>query len=167
MVQFAEGRHDRCEYAVKFFLEPTAFHAETALFASCTATPLHGHRTQSDGMHADGVHAPCIGQTSRQSLPAVPAGGPTADSDDLAVSVPVGTVARGPARFLPRVEVVCEGGGDLVDGKGRPLPPCIVMEKGESLHDWSERASPDMFTALAVRTSACTARVIDRSCRFH
>ena len=51
------------------------------------------------------------------------------------------------ARFLPQVEAVCD---DAVDPRGRPLPPCIVMEKGESLQDWSNRAEPDLFTSLAV-----------------
>jgi serine/threonine protein kinase len=40
--------------------------------------------------------------------------------------------------------------GELVDPKGRRLPPCIVMERGESLQEWTHRAEPDMFTALAV-----------------
>ena len=51
------------------------------------------------------------------------------------------------AKFLPQVEVVCE---DPEDPLGRPLPPCIVMERGESLQDWSDRAEPDLFTSLAV-----------------
>eukprot|EP00892_Ulva_mutabilis_P008124 jgi/Ulvmu1/5684/UM024_0031.1 len=55
------------------------------------------------------------------------------------------------ARFLPRVEAMCEAGAaELVDPRGRPLPPCIVMEKGESLHDWSERAEPDLFASVGV-----------------
>ena len=52
------------------------------------------------------------------------------------------------AKFLPQVETVCD---DAVDPRGRPLPPCIVMEKGESLQDWSNRAEPDLFTSVAVR----------------
>eukprot|EP00892_Ulva_mutabilis_P000976 jgi/Ulvmu1/1087/UM106_0003.1 len=43
---------------------------------------------------------------------------------------------------------------------GKPLPPCIVMEKGESLQDWSERAEPDLFTSLAV-LSNISARLAD------
>ena len=54
------------------------------------------------------------------------------------------------ARFLPKVETMCD---HAVDPRGRPLPPCIVMEKGESLQDWSNRAEPDLFTSLAVRAS--------------
>ena len=53
------------------------------------------------------------------------------------------------ARFLPQVEAVCD---DAVDPRGRPLPPCIVMEKGESLQEWSNRAEPDVFASLAVRS---------------
>ena len=62
-------------------------------------------------------------------------------------------MSAGAAQFLPKVEKVCDGSsGDLLDPRGRPLPPCIVMEKGESLQDYSERAEPDLFTSLAVRT---------------
>jgi hypothetical protein len=40
--------------------------------------------------------------------------------------------------------------GELVDPSGNALPPCIVMERGESLQEWSNRAEPDVFTSLAV-----------------
>ena len=55
------------------------------------------------------------------------------------------------ARFLPRIEAVAD---DCRDPSGAPLPPCIVMEKGESLQDWSNRAEPDLFAAVAVRCAA-------------
>ena len=64
----------------------------------------------------------------------------------------LGPLSQVAARFLPQVEAVCDGSaGGLEDPRGRLLPPCIVMEKGESLHDWSDRAEPDLFTSLAVR----------------
>jgi hypothetical protein len=51
-----------------------------------------------------------------------------------------------------QVEALRDGvTGDLVDPKGRALPPCIVMERGESLQEWANRAEPDLFTSLAVR----------------
>lgn len=56
--------------------------------------------------------------------------------------------------YLPQIEEVCDNtAGGVVDPKGVPLPPCIVMGKlkGESLYDWSRRAEPDHFTSLAVR----------------
>ena len=56
------------------------------------------------------------------------------------------------ARFLPRVEAVSDSGQDPL---GSPLPPCIVMEKGESLQEWCNRAQPDLFTAVAVRCACC------------
>jgi hypothetical protein len=50
-----------------------------------------------------------------------------------------------------QVEALRDGvTGDLVDSKGRALPPCIVMERGESLQEWANRAEPDLFTSLAV-----------------
>ena len=41
--------------------------------------------------------------------------------------------------------------GAVVDPRGHPLPPCIVMERGESLDIWSERAKPDRMQAFSVR----------------
>ena len=40
----------------------------------------------------------------------------------------------------------------FVDPAGHALPPCIVMEKGESLDIWSERSGPDRAQAFTVRT---------------
>ena len=39
----------------------------------------------------------------------------------------------------------------IKDPMGHPLPPCIVMERGESLDIWAERAKPDRAVAFAVR----------------
>lgn len=44
-----------------------------------------------------------------------------------------------------------ESPGMLTDGAGRPLPACLVMERGEGLADWSRRARPDIFQSVAVR----------------
>ena len=43
--------------------------------------------------------------------------------------------------------------GKFVDGNGRPMPPCIVMEKGESLDMWVQRnkRAMDVFTCMQVR----------------
>ena len=59
--------------------------------------------------------------------------------------------------FLPRVHAELDGelaDEELRDAAGRRLPPCIVMERGESLNEWSRRAKPDIFQAVAVRSSA-------------
>lgn len=57
-------------------------------------------------------------------------------------------------RLLPRVYCDYDPEEDpeaLVDTLGRPLPPCLVMERGEGLADWSQRAKPDVFQSVAVR----------------
>lgn len=41
--------------------------------------------------------------------------------------------------------------GPATDRFGRALPPCIVIARGESLTEWSHRAKPDVFQAVAVR----------------
>jgi hypothetical protein len=52
---------------------------------------------------------------------------------------------------LVQVEALHDGVvGELVDPSGNALPPCIVMERGESLQDWANRAEPDLFMSLAV-----------------
>jgi hypothetical protein len=38
----------------------------------------------------------------------------------------------------------------VVDTCGNPLPPCIVMERGEALDFWVARARPDRTQALSV-----------------
>ena len=43
---------------------------------------------------------------------------------------------------------------ELVDPGGHPLPPCIVMEKGEALDLWSGRNAPDRAQAFTVRLLA-------------
>lgn len=56
--------------------------------------------------------------------------------------------------LLPKIEDVYDPAdtpGRFVDGQGSPLPPCIVMERGESLNEWSRRAKPDVFQSVAVR----------------
>ncbi|NJR43227.1 MAG: phosphotransferase [Akkermansiaceae bacterium] len=56
-------------------------------------------------------------------------------------------------RFLPQLHTIVDGadGNVVKDAFGRPLPPCIVMEKGEALDVWIEKSgSLDMFTGLQV-----------------
>lgn len=42
--------------------------------------------------------------------------------------------------------------GVLMDSFGNNLPPCIVMEKGESLDEWTRRRKPDVWAAMPVRS---------------
>jgi hypothetical protein len=57
---------------------------------------------------------------------------------------------------VAQVEALRDGvEGELVDPSGKALPPCIVMERGESLQDWANRAEPDLFMSLAVCTLPC------------
>ena len=55
--------------------------------------------------------------------------------------------------LLPRVEGIIDNrDGQLVNQYGQKLPPCIIMERGESLDEWSRRRKPDMWGAMPVRT---------------
>jgi hypothetical protein len=57
-------------------------------------------------------------------------------------------------QFLPEVrDIVSNEDGRFVDAFGAPMPPCISMEKGESLDMWSSRNGHgiDMITGLQVR----------------
>ena len=55
-------------------------------------------------------------------------------------------------KLLPRVEGMHDNrDGALRDPSGYKLPPCIIMERGESLDEWSRRRKPDMWAAMPVR----------------
>ena len=139
VVQFCRGIDDR-HYAIKFFLDHDAFLTEASLFAACFP-------------YLRSTVSPLVGARADATIEA-------ADSDTSISNVPLSQFA---ARFLPQVEALCDSTAkDLVDPRGRAMPPCIIMEKGESLQDWSNRAEPDLFTALAVRSPSfrCLARIL-------
>eukprot|EP00892_Ulva_mutabilis_P000203 jgi/Ulvmu1/10183/UM006_0139.1 len=57
--------------------------------------------------------------------------------------------------FLPALRNIADGSSTaplVVDGHSNPMPPCIVMEKGESLDVWMQRNrhGVDMITCLQV-----------------
>lgn len=68
--------------------------------------------------------------------------------------------------FLPKLRMIVESpGGGLVDAAGHPMPPCIVMEKGEPLDMWMKRgeSSIDMVTGVQVR-ALCMCSIFFRMC---
>jgi hypothetical protein len=96
IVQMARSRLSGHEYAIKFFLCPEAFKAESALYQDGCSNPL--------------------------------------------------------CQFLPLVrDVVSNADNSVVDRLGNPLPPCIVMERGEPLDNWLSRAKPDRTQVFSVR----------------
>jgi hypothetical protein len=62
-------------------------------------------------------------------------------------------------QFLPKMHAVVDNSnGDFQDAFGRSMPPCIVMEKGESLDKWvlRNKRAMDMFTCMQVQLcSSC------------
>ena len=61
-------------------------------------------------------------------------------------------------RSMPTCAVLkdnCQDACSFLDGAGRPMPPCIVMERGESLDMWARRNNRDMdqFTCMQVLLS--------------
>ena len=55
-------------------------------------------------------------------------------------------------KLLPKVEGMYDNkDAMLLDPSGNKLPPCIIMERGESLDEWSRRRKPDMWAAMPVR----------------
>ena len=133
VVQFVAGVHDRHHYAVKFYLDREAFLTEAALYAAAFASV----RSTVSADVAERGKITCGNAESEGGLRTD--GEPMGDHEAM-------------SKFLPQVEAVCDSGAShLTDPGGHSLPPCIVIERGESLHDWSDRAHPDLFTALAVR----------------
>lgn len=65
--------------------------------------------------------------------------------------------------FLPKArDIVPNNDGAFVDGRGHPMPPCIVMEKGESLDRWAQRnkRAMDPFTCMQVGPCRMHARLL-------
>lgn len=125
VVQFATCMEDNRRYAVKFFLDQNAFKAESALYGAF----YPALRTSPD----IDVAARCVRIMHE-------------------AHAPIGTAVN----FLPKVEAVLDGTQDEVmdsNGNGSAMPPCIVMERGESLHEWAERTEPDLCKVFTVRTS--------------
>eukprot|EP00892_Ulva_mutabilis_P002882 jgi/Ulvmu1/12595/UM092_0025.1 len=53
--------------------------------------------------------------------------------------------------FLPKLQALIDNAeGEIVDPHGAPMPPCIVMEKGEALDVWCDRRKPDLGQAYVV-----------------
>eukprot|EP00892_Ulva_mutabilis_P004406 jgi/Ulvmu1/2337/UM013_0185.1 len=53
--------------------------------------------------------------------------------------------------MLPRLEGLYDNrDAALQDPRGHALPPCVIMERGESLAEWFQRRKPDLRTALPV-----------------
>jgi hypothetical protein len=62
--------------------------------------------------------------------------------------------------FLPSVEAYVDNlDGTLSDSAGNPLPPCIVMERGESLYDRMTIALTDKAGTAQVRNTLFAADV--------
>lgn len=113
-------------FAVKFFLDHHTFYAEAALYAAF----FPELRTSPEIDAA--ARRVCIMHEEH---------------------APIGATVN----FVPRIEAVLDDSqGELVDARGSSLPPCIVMERGESLMEWAERTEPDLFTVLAVRALTYT-----------
>ena len=125
VVQFATCMESNRRYAVKFFLDQNAFKAESALY---------------------GAFFPALCTTPYIEFVADSA----RSMHEARHSAPITTAVH----FMPQVEALLDGTqGELQDAKGNALPPCIVIERGESLQEWAERTEPDLCKVLTVRTS--------------
>ena len=56
-----------------------------------------------------------------------------------------------PSCFIQVLKTYSNKDKSLLDAHGHPLPPCIVMERGESLDLWAARRHPDRSQAFTVR----------------
>jgi hypothetical protein len=120
VVQFAVCMQDNRRFAVKFHLNRNHFNAESALYGAF----FPALRTSPD-----------IDVAARRVRIMHEA------------HAPIGTTVN----FLPKVEAVLDNTRhELSNSKGDSLPPCIVMERGESLLEWAERTEPNLFKVFTV-----------------
>jgi hypothetical protein len=53
--------------------------------------------------------------------------------------------------MMPAIrEMEANSDGAICSSSGWPFPPCIIIERGESLDKWAERLKPDFVTILQV-----------------
>jgi len=177
VVQFALCCDEGCHYAIKFFLDRASFEVEAALYAaafphirdmvahnsgsvraaSTCKFDLAGTRTAGTAYGSGSVR---VAGDSKQ-----PGDAAFMDSEGNKSALRQPVMPEMVARLLPQVEAVYGGvEGCLVDPRGEPLPPCIVMEKGECLQDWCDRAEPDRFAAIAVRSNIDIMALVTANC---
>lgn len=129
-MQFACQEQVERQLAVKFFLDSSLFLTEASLHRQYfPALRMHLSRVTQSALEC---------YTSREQ----------SESRKIAG-----------ARHLLHAEAVCDSAeAGLVHPRRNALPPCIVMERGESLQEWVERAELDRYTAFAVRTDLLTSQ---------
>jgi hypothetical protein len=67
--------------------------------------------------------------------------------------------------LLPKCLALCGNeDGKETDAHGIPLPPLLIMERGEALDEWNRRAKPDNFQAVAVCPSPPQWALLPGSC---
>jgi hypothetical protein len=133
-VQFVAGADaGGARRAVKFFVDMDAFCRESAVLGA-----FYPHLRTSPALEA-------AARRMREDFEAhsvASAGAPTHARH----------AAPRLSAILPSAHMVYDRGVEgLVDPSGHPLPPCIVMERGENLQEWTERTQPDLSQALTVR----------------
>ena len=138
VVQMARGRHDGVEYTIKFFVSHAAFEAERGLYSQRTSQNAAGLAQFLPQVFQCLVWVVRVAHIFLYLL-----------HGGKFTTLPKSFDRR---NAVPQVRNV-EGNTDksIKDPQGHPLPPCIVMERGESLDIWSERAQADRSQAFMVR----------------
>ena len=142
VVQMSNYQHGGLEYAIKFYVSRAAFDAECALYSqrnTAHVTELAQFLPQvcfnlylySLVVTAVAFLELCIAEAATQMR---------MESDAC--------VTHSTALQVRNVEDNADK--RIKDLMGHPLPPCIVMERGESLNIWAQRAQPDRAQAFMV-----------------
>jgi hypothetical protein len=147
---------DSSEYAIKFFISTQAFEAEKALYSSDAAlaqflpkvwppTPpplciAHFNNVRHRHIMKNGLRHAWFTR--------------------LHLSVPWRLRHYSWIALLQVRDIEANTEKKLMDAHGHPLPPFIVMERGEPLDVWAARAKPDRPLAFAVLLSPYHDRII-------
>eukprot|EP00892_Ulva_mutabilis_P008345 jgi/Ulvmu1/5883/UM026_0003.1 len=138
--EFASSQFDPSQYAIKFYLNRDEFEAEAALLATTAPAPPTPPARPESLASVDSVAS---------TMSVVP--GTRQESATLAAAPSHTGTARRRLPFLPDVRGAYGNTAEGVcDPRGRPLPPCIVMQRGESLQDWLGRCTPGWHSACTV-----------------
>ena len=151
VVQMVRSTRNGQEYAIKFFVSRAAFNVERGMYVA-------GNAQQGSPL---AQFLPQVGLCTCRRLPRLrqlfrcrQSHTPLRNRALLQVSAPKCSGSRSADGCFTVQVLAIEANEDgvHVDGGGKPLPPCIEMERGESLDIWAMRAQPDRPLAFAVRT---------------
>lgn len=149
VVQMARNPLNGLDYAIKFFISNNAFDSEKELYND-KSSPLGKFLPQ---VHVQDVHC-CLALERLLLFNRLSVLKEFLGVQNSQWSNSNHSKFKQAVSALQVRDIVSNDDCSVMDPAGNCLPPCIVMERGESLDIWSARARPDRWQAFTVCPSS-------------